>query len=57
VLEIPVENQRAISAQRNLKIHGSGGQQILVEVGVLRQVVSELTTFVFCRGKTEDSCD
>jgi hypothetical protein len=36
VLEIPAGNQRAILAQRNLKIHRLGGQQISVEVGVLR---------------------
>jgi hypothetical protein len=39
--EIPTGNQGAILAQRKKKIHRSGGQQILAEVRVLRQVVSE----------------
>jgi hypothetical protein len=43
---------------RNRKIQRLGGQAEPTEVGVLRQVVSELTIIVFCKqGRQKESCD
>jgi hypothetical protein len=56
VLKVPVGTKEPLRL-KNWKIQRPGGQEDPTEVGVLRQVVSELTTFVSYRGKTRNSCD
>jgi hypothetical protein len=46
-LKVPVGTKEPFQAQGNRKIQRPGGQADPAEVGVLRQVVSELTIICF----------